>query len=197
VRDAGCPEPVAAVEPTPAPKLCLKNLSFEGMPEPNLGQDQQFDAAPWSTCTNPAVTNTPDIGNDAIAQTPGVPKPTDGTTFLGLAEGEQVSQAFCSAAPDGVPLFLELDLSRINLNILAPETEQVFLEIWGGLSVDCSQHELLWASPALLPGWQHFCIKMRPRAYMTQLTLRANADQSSAAVAYLVVDNLKPVERCP
>jgi len=195
VADGGCPEPVARPEPKPAAKLCLENPSFDGTPEPNL--DQQFDAKPWSTCTNPAVTNTPDIGNDEIAQTPGVPKPTHGATFLGLAEGEQVSQAFCSPLPDGVSLSLELDLARINLNILAPETEQVFLELHGGLSVNCSQHELLWASPALRPGWQHFCVTLRPRSFMTQLTLRANTDMTSAAVAYLIVDNLKPVDSCP
>jgi hypothetical protein len=199
--DAGCPQPTDPMntpDPSPPARICLQNLSFDGTPAPNLGQDQIFDAKPWNVCANLATANTPDIGNDSIAQTPGVPAPTSGPTFLGLAEGEQVSQAFCSPIADSVPLSFELDLSRINLNGgLAPETEQVFLEIYGGLSVDCSQRELLWASKAIKVGWQTECATIRPRAFMTQLTLRANTDMTLPSVAYLLVDSLKPVDRCP
>jgi hypothetical protein len=196
--DGGCSEPVAPPEPEPRAMLCLQNPSFEGTAAPNLGQDQAFDAMPWSTCTNAAIANTPDIGNDTIAQTPGVPKPIDGLTFLGLAEGEQVSQAVCSPLSDGAPTSFELDLARIDLGgDLTPDTESVFLEVWGGLTVDCSQRELLWASPALQPGWQRHCVTLRPRAFMTQLTLRANADLTQSSTAYLLLDNLKPVADCP
>jgi hypothetical protein len=165
----------------------------------NFGQDQAFDAAPWSACTNPVVTNTPDIGNETVAQTLGtIPAPTDGVTFLALGEGEQVSQAFCSPLPEDAPVSLELDLARINIGAgLVPETEQVFLEVWGGLSVDCSRRELLWASPALDVGWTRYCITLRPRAFLTQLTLRANSDLTQPTPGYLLVDNLKPVDRCP
>ncbi|HKP64535.1 MAG TPA: hypothetical protein VJV78_47690 [Polyangiales bacterium] len=198
--DAACPPPAQPNKPAPRPKLCLKNPSFEGTPAANFGQEQAFDAAPWSTCTNPDAINTPDIGNDTVAQTLGlIPKPTEGDTFLALGEGEQVSQAFCSALPDDdQPVYLQLDLTRLNIGAgLVPETEQVFLEIWGGLSVDCSRRELLWASPPLEPSWKTFCVPLRPRAFLTQLTLRGAADMSLPSPAYLLVDNLKPVEACP
>ena len=200
--ESDCPKPpVTPPAPPPRPKMCLNNPSFEGKPAANFGQDDQFDAAPWSACTNPPTSNnTPNIGNASVAQTLGsIPDPVDGETYLALGEGEQVSQAFCSPLPDDDgPVSLQLDLARINIGAgLVPETEQVFLEIWGGLSLDCSQRELLWASPALQTGWKTFCVTLRPRAYMTQLTLRANADMTLPTPAYLLVDNLKPVEACP
>jgi hypothetical protein len=198
--DADCPQPMIAPEPPPRSKLCLQNLSFEGTPAANFGQDQAFDAVPWSACTSPpGGTNTPDVGNETVAQTLGsIPKATDGLTYVALGEGEQVSQAFCSPLSDDGPVSLQLDLTRINVGAgLVPETEQVFLEVWGGLSVDCSQRELLWASEALKVGWKTYCITLRPRAFMTQLTLRANADMTQPTPAYLLVDNLKPVDACP
>jgi hypothetical protein len=196
---ADCPQPLQPAEPPAPAKVCLENLSLEGVAAANFGQDQAFDAAPWSACTNPVVTNTPDIGNETVAQTLGaIPAPTDGVTFLALGEGEQVSQAFCSPLPEDAPVSLELDLARLNIGAgLVPETEQVFLEIWGGLSVDCSRRELLWASPALDAGWKRYCITLRPRAFLTQLTLRANTDLTQPTPGYLLVDNLKPVDRCP
>ncbi|HKP62778.1 MAG TPA: hypothetical protein VJV78_38845 [Polyangiales bacterium] len=200
VTDAGCSAPMVVPPPPPGPaaKLCLMNPSFDGTPQVNIGPEELFDAKPWSTCTFPPSSNSPEIGNDMIAQTVDVPAPTEGLTFLGMTEGEQVSQALCSQVPDNEPLSLELDLARININAgLAPETEAIFLEIWGGLVVNCSQSELLWASPALKTGWQHFCVTLRPRAFMTQLTLRASSDGSLPSPAYMLVDNLKPVERCP
>jgi hypothetical protein len=198
VADAGCPEPEIPMQPAPKPKACLKNLSFEGTPAANFGQAGDFDAAPWSTCTDPGATNTPDIGNDTVAQTLGpIPKPTDGNTFLALGEGEQVSQEFCSPLPDA-PVSFEMDLTRLNIGAgLVPETEEVFLEIWGGLSVDCSRRELLWLSAALPMGWDHYCVTLRPHSYMTQIVLRATADMTLGTPAYLAIDNLKPVDSCP
>ena len=196
--DADCLPVTATIDAGPAPTLCLDNPSFEGTPALNMGQDMGFDAPPWSTCTNPLSDNTPDIGNETLALTPDVPKPQDGVTFLALGEGEQVSQTLCSQALVGAPLNLELDLARVDVNGgLVPETEQVFLQIWGGLSADCSQRELLWMSPALQAGWQRFCATFTPQSFMTQLTLRANADMTLATPAYLLVDNLKPVDSCP
>jgi hypothetical protein len=195
--DAGCAEPAQPTDAGPPPMLCLENASFEGTPAVNLGVDQAFDAPPWSACTNPVLPNTPDIGNESVAATMSVPAPTDGTTFLALGEGEQVSQALCSEISGAAELHLQLDLSRVDLSEIAPQTEQVFLQIWSGLSVDCSQRELLWASPALSIGWQTFCVTLRPRSYTTQITLRAGADLTSPSPAYLLVDNLQPVESCP
>lgn len=195
--DAGCGEQPAATDAGPAPRLCLENLSFEGTPGINMGQAGGFDAPPWNACTNPLRDNTPDIGNETIAFTPGVPAPIDGLTYVALGEGEQVSQGLCAQAPSA-PVSLELDLSRIDLGGgVVPETERVFLEIWGGLGVDCSQRELLWASPGLQSGWQRFCVTLQPQSYLTQLTLRANADMTLLSPAYLLVDNLKPVDACP
>jgi hypothetical protein len=198
LEDAGCPEPEPPMEPEPKPTACLMNLSFEGTPAANFGQAGDFDATPWSTCAGPGEVNTPDIGNDTVAQTLGpIPKPTDGKTFLALGEGEQVSQEFCSPLADA-PLSFEMDLTRLNIGAgLVPETEEVFLEIWGGLSVDCSRRELLWLSPALRMGWERYCVTLRPHAYMTQIVLRATADMTLGTPAYLAVDNLKPVESCP
>ena len=194
-----CPQAMIPAKPAPPPKVCLKNLSLEGTPAANFGQDQGFDAAPWSACTNPAAANTPNIGNDSVAQTLGpIPKATDGLTFLALGEGEQVSQAFCSPLTDEAPVHIQIDLARLNIGAgIVPETEKVFLEVWGGLEVDCSQHEWLWASPPLDPGWKTYCMTLRPRSFMTQLTLRAGADLSLPTPAYLIADNLKLVDACP
>jgi hypothetical protein len=194
--DASCPMPPP--DPPPAPKLCLENPSFEGTAAPNLGQANAFDAPPWSTCTTPAVSNMPAIADENIApNVVTVPMPVHGSTFLALGEGDQVSQPFCAAIRDGAALSVELDLSRIDVGTgIVPQTEQVFLEIWGGLAVDCSVHELLWASPALKVGWKRFCVTLRPPAFVTQLTLRANTDKTLASSAYLLVDNLKPVDGC-
>jgi len=195
--DAECPPPVVPTDAGPPPQLCLQNLSFEGTPVFNMGQAQGFDADPWNDCTNPMRDNTPDIGNDTVAVTPDVPAPADGLTFLGLAEGEQVSQALCSEAP-AVPVSFELHLARIDISGgLATESERVFLEIWGGLSADCSQGERLWTSPDLQAGWERFCVTLRPRLLMTQLTLRANTDMASLNPGFLLVDNMRPVDRCP
>ncbi len=198
--DAGCTTPLEPTMPSPQPtaRLCLLNLSFEGTPAANFGEEQEFDADPWSTCTNAMTTNTPDIGNASVAQTLGrIPEPTNGVTFLALGEGEQVSQTFCDAFPEDEPIYIQADLARLNIGAgIVPETEQVFLEVWSGLSVDCSLRELLWASPALAPGWTTHCMTLRPRSFMTQLTLRANSDMSLPTPAYLIVDNLRQVERC-
>jgi hypothetical protein len=195
--DAGCPM-VLPPDPPPEPKLCVENPSFEGTAAPNLGQANAFDAPPWSTCTNPAVTNMPAVVDETIApNVVTVPMPVHGSTFLALGEGQQVSQPFCAAIRDGAALSVELDLSRVDVGSgIVPQTEQVFLEIWGGLAVDCSVHELLWASPALKVGWKRFCVTLRPRAFLTQLTLRANTDKTLSSSAYLLVDNLKPVDGC-
>jgi len=199
---AECPEPPPPTAATPPALVCLENTSFEGTPAANLGQPEAFDARPWSACTNPSTgstANTPDIANETIPQMiVTVPKATDGLTYLALGEGEQVSQPFCNTIDAEASLSLALDLARIDLaEGIVPETEQVFLEIWGGLAVDCSQRELLWASEALKVGWKRFCVTLHPHSFMNQITLRANADMTLASPAYLIVDNLKPMDSCP
>jgi hypothetical protein len=200
--DAGCPEPPPPPIATPPSLLCLENPSFEGTPAANLGQPDAFDAQPWSACVNVGmprdVPNTPDIGNETIPQNIVVaPKATDGDTYLALGESEQVSQPFCNTIDANASLSLQLDLSKVDLTNGLSLPEKVFLEIWGGLAVDCSQRELLWASPALEPGWKTFCVTLHPHSFMNQITLRANSNQASAAPAYLLLDNLKPMDRCP
>ena len=195
--DASCAEPMQPTDASPAAELCLENPSLEGTPV-DFTQPSAFDAPPWSACTNPERANMPMIGNDTVSLTSAVPPPADGMTYLGLGEGDQVSQALCSDLPGGVPVHLQRDLARVDLGGgVVPQTEQVFLEIWGGLSVDCSQRELLWASPGLQTGWRRFCVTLQPSSFMTQLTLRGNADMTSASPAYLIVDNLQPVAGCP
>ncbi len=186
------------MSPEPAPLLCLQNSGFEGTPTTNFGVPELFDAVPWTTCTNPAATNTPAIVNATVGEMfAELPAATEGTTYLALAEKEQASQALCSAVPDDAALSVELDLSRVDAAGLTDPAEPVFLEMWGGLAVDCSQRELLWASGALEVGWKHFCITLRPRSFVTQLTLRANSDNRAPSPVYLLVDNLRPVDRCP
>jgi hypothetical protein len=199
LADAACPEPPPPTASRPPVLVCLENTSFEGTAVANLGQPEAFDAMPWSACTNPSVSNTPDVINETIPQNIAtVPKATDGLTYLALGEGEQVSQPFCSTIDAGASLSLTLDLARIDLaEGIVPETEQVFLEVWGGLAVDCSQRELLWASPALKVGWKNYCITLHPHSFMNQITLRANSDMTLASPAYLIVDNLKPMDTCP
>ena len=198
-EESACTPPAMPREPEPRSVLCLENMSFEGEPAANFGQSDQFDAAPWNACTNPQMTNTPNIGNASVAETLGfIPDPTDGDTFLALGEGEQVSQQFCGPLLDDAPIYVEFDLGRLNIGAgLVPETEQVFLEVWGGLTVNCSVHSLLWASPPLPLGWKTYCATLRPRSFMTQLTLRANADATLPTPAYLVVDNMRQVDSCP
>jgi len=197
IGDASCP--VDAALPA-APLLCLGNPSFEGTPGFNSGVPTMFDGAPWSVCTNPSVSNTPEIASDAIGQaivTP-VPKATDGLTWLGLAEGEQVSQALCRGVPSGTTLSFRIDLSRIYVGAnVVPDTEATFLEIWGGIAADCSARQLLWASPKLDTVWNTYCATVRAQQYFDNLVLVSRTDKSQAASTYLIADNIVPVESCP
>lgn len=190
--DAGCP--------APTPLLCLENPSFEGKPEPNLGLPNVFDAAPWSACTEPGASNTPEVVNDTIEQLiAAIPKPTHGETFLGMTEDERASQKLCRVVSAGSTLSLALDLSRLYLGAgVVPDTERPFLEIWGGVAADCSSRELLWASPPLEMGWKRYCVTLRPSQFMDLISLHARSDGVSATlVSYLLVDNLEPVRECP
>jgi hypothetical protein len=191
----GC-APDAAVA---APLLCLQNGSFEGKPAVNTGVPTNFDALPWSVCTNPSQANTPDLVNETIPQMfVSVPSPSDGATYLGMAEGEQTSQALCRPVLAATSLSFELDLSRIYLGGgVVPDSEATFLEVWGGIGADCSQHERLWVSPKLDFGWTTYCVTLRPQQYMDSLTLRARSDESLPSQVYLVADHLVPVDRCP
>lgn len=182
--------------PQPPPLLCIHNPSFEGRPAFNNTGAENFDGAPWNSCPQPSL-NTPDIVNETIEQPIAVlPPATDGNTYIGLQEGEQVSQPLCEPLAGGEELYLKLDARRLSLGVM-PDTELPFLEIWGGLSTTCSQHQLLWASDPLSLTWQTLCAKLRPLQYMDQITLRINTDGSLPTVTYLLVDNLVPVEKCP
>ena len=186
--DAACP-PEA-----PTRRLCLMNPSFEGTPAINVGQN--FDAMPWSTCNNDSSTsNTPDIGSDVSVIFGNAPKVQDGASYVALGQGEQVSQPLCEDVPGGAMLNLQLDVMRVDI---APgDPTKVFLELWGGIAADCSQRQLLWASPALGSTWTRYCVRLKPVDYMNQLTLRSNTDVTTLAPEYLVVDHLVPVDQCP
>jgi hypothetical protein len=176
------------------PRLCLMNPSFEGTAAVNLGKN--FDAVPWSACSNSADANTPDLVNDSLDLMSGLaPKPINGVTYVALSKGEQVSQALCEPLLPGDAVSLQLDLTRINL---APgDTTHVFLEIFGGHAADCSQHQLLWASPPLQSGWTRYCIKLRAVDGMDAILLQAQTDTDSLVRQYLAVDNLVPLDACP
>jgi hypothetical protein len=183
--DAACP--VQA-------ELCLKNPSFEGTPAYNGPVGPVFDCVPWLTCSKQNPGNSPDVVNDTIQQFVEVPAPTDGSTYLGLAEQEQVSQLLCAPLPAGSSVSLQLDIARF---VLGGVTEIPYLEIWGGVAADCSQRQLLWASPPLGEGFSTHCATLKPSQYTDQLTLRAGIGSSDTTVAYLLIDHLRPVAACP
>jgi hypothetical protein len=192
------PETVCAAD-AGVPKLCLQNLSFEGMPAINAGFPMQFDGKPWSDCTNPARANMPDIVNDTVQQTPvDVPQPTDGKTFLGLFEGEQTSQTLCASLRAGDERFVRFDVQRIDVTAGAGgQREAAALQIWGGTSANCTPLELLWASPKLSLDWQNFCAPLAPRQFMDLLTLKAISDESLPSNIYVAVDHIVQVDSCP
>jgi hypothetical protein len=177
--------------------MCLMNLSFEGMPAINTGSS--FDATPWSSCTDPVaansgVVNTPDIANESLEPMIGIaPAPKDGVTYLALSAGEQASQTLCEPLAAGAQTSLRLDAMRMDLGT----TDMLFLQIWGGSSVDCSQRQLLWTSPALDTTWTNYCVTLQPGESMDQFTLRGMVMEPQFVVNYLTVDNIVPVSSCP
>lgn len=181
------------------PLMCLMNPSFEGTPAINTGTN--FDAAPWSQCTDPAQTtatpNTPVIANETLDPQLGLaPMPQEGNTYLSLGMEEQASQTLCEPLSPGSERYLELDLTRIEVPDVTDPNIAVYLEVWGGLSVDCSQRQLLWASPSLTGTWSHHCFKLQPSEYTDQITLRAKVDAQGFTPEYMAVDNLVPVTSC-
>lgn len=183
--DAGCP---------PRAELCLTNPSFEGTPAYNGVVSPAFDCVPWLTCSKQNPGNSPDVVNSTIQQFVEVPAPSDGITYLGLAEQEQVSQLLCAPLAGGSSVSLELDIARF---VFSGVTELPYLEIWGGVAADCSQRQLLWASPPLGEGFSTHCATLKPSQFTDQLTLRAGIGDNDTTVAYLLVDHLRPVESCP
>ena len=193
--DAKCPT-------TPSTKLLsLSNPSFEGTVAYNTGGAGEFDAPPWSQCINPTETNTPDVISDTGMQTSfsPAPKANDGLTYLGLTEDEQASQALSEAVPAGSTVYLQLDLNRLDLTVggAAPDTEQAFVELWGGSASDCVRRELLWKSPGLTHNWVTFCVPLRPQQAMDNFIVRSTSDGSLPTPTYVLVDHLVPVSQCP
>ena len=187
--DAACPP----AQPR-GRKLCVQNPSFEGTPAINVGQN--FDAIGWSTCSNDSSSsNTPDVGSDALAVFGSAPKAVNGQSYLVLTQGEQASQILCEPVQGGESVSFQLQVSRVEL---APgDTTKVFLEVWGGIGADCSQRQLLWASPALASSWTPYCVTLKPVEYINQITLRSKTDMASLAPEVMVVDNIVPVDECP
>ena len=176
-------------------QMCLMNPSFEGTPGLNTGGN--FDAIPWSACVDPASdsgTNTPDVANNGLDWTTVVaPVPRDGDTYLALATAEQASQALCEPLTAQSTTKLLVDAMRLDLG----GSPNMFLQIWGGVSSNCSQRQLLWVSPVLNTSWETYCVTLEPREYMDQITLRAETPMPTLTASFLVVDNLLPVDECP
>jgi len=189
--DSGC-----AVTTSPQP-MCLVNPSFEGVAAINGGAN--FEAAPWSSCMDPVavqsgLTNTPDIANHSVEPMIGIaPEPTEGVTYLAMNAGEQASQALCEPLLAGEQTSLRLDAMRMDLGT----PDMIYLQLWGGSSDDCSQRQLLWASPPLDTKWTNYCLTLRPSDSLDLVTLRAEGSTSQLAVNYLAVDNITPVSACP
>lgn len=175
--------------------LCLANRSFEV----TFAGGSPLEVAEWSDCTSDNYLNTPDIGS-VLASPSDVARPaaTDGSYYVGLSEDEQVSQRMCTAAQAGERRSFEIDLMSVPRGLLAVGSAQqrVFLEVWGGIAADCTQRQLLWASPALTRSWERYCVTITAIEFMDQLTLRARSDMTSEELGYVALDNLRPVERC-
>jgi len=175
-------------------QMCLMNPSFEGTPALNTGG--AFDAAPWSACVDTsagAVSNTPDVASMGLDWTTVVaPAPVDGETYLALGTSEQASQELCEPLTARSTTKLRLDAMRLDLGGAA-----MFLQIWGGVSSNCSQRQLLWVSPALNTTWDTYCVTLEPREYMDLITLRAETPMPTLAASFMVIDNLLPVDDCP
>jgi len=197
-RTSLAPDEDAACGAPPA-QLCMTNPSFEGTPAVNLGVPELFDAAPWSTCADPGAANTPDIGDETAAQTGiAAPKATEGKTFLALGPGEQVSQRLCESVVGGTELYMQFDAQRFDVGAGGSTDMHGFLEIWGGIAADCSRRQLLWASTAQLEvGWNSYCVRLKTTEFMDQITLRARGDAAQLPRAWVLVDNLVPVDACP
>jgi hypothetical protein len=193
--DASCP---AAPPPPEWPRICVLNPSFEGSPSFNPGLPTVFDAQPWSVCTNPSRNNTPEIASDGSAQgiATSVPAPTDGLTWLGLADGEQASQPLHCGVAGGTKLSFRIDLRRLYLAGGTPDDEPSYLEIWGGIAATCTATELLWASPKLDTTWNTYCATIEPTQYIDNFVLLSKSDPSTSATTYLIADNIVPVESC-
>jgi hypothetical protein len=86
---------------------------------------------------------------------------------------------------------VKFDVMRMNIGMAG-----MFLQIWGGSSLDCSQREVLWASPALSTNWTTFCVPLHPNEFMDLITLRAES-RPDIVINYLAVDNLEAVDACP
>jgi hypothetical protein len=178
----------------------VTNGSFEGTLASAVATNTDFQAPPWIACPENSGLNTPDIINDSLPQLQGqleIPKPTNGKTFLGLGQNEQVAETLCAPVSAGEPVSMRIDVSRILLGKgIAPDSYLAFLQVWGGLAADCSQHSLLWTSPALSLDWETFCFTARPQERMDSIMLRAVSDQSLTD-NYVIVDNLVAVSACP
>lgn len=175
--------------------LCLENGSFEGpvsIPTPGM----TFDAGAWRTC---GLGNAPALLNRTVsAPLAPLPEPTDGQTFLGLLEGQGVSQALCEPLHAGERRSFEISLSRLGINAgLAPETEAAYLEVYGGTATACAKGTLLYATSALPAEWGRYCITVQPGQFVDMLTLQAAGDGSLASAIYVLADNLVPVAACP
>jgi hypothetical protein len=172
-------------------EICLSNPSFEGTLAPTT-----VDAPPWVSC----VAGGAGISNDTQPSTAGaLPRPTDGSTYLGIGSGGSVSEPLCAPMHAGTTYALSLDLAALVETFGIGYGSAGGLQIWGGAS-SCSQAQLLWSSPpASSPAWTTFCATLAPAQDTTYLTLAAYAPPGEAGVPLYVnvlVDHLVPATVC-
>lgn len=188
--------------------ICVDNPSFEGTPIMNL---PVFDAPPWGGCGDrnvdfPGSLSTPDILDaNTLGFGTGLPAPTDGTTYFGLGmytllsaslQHEYVSGALCAPLEAGHSYAFEIDLASLPLPIsAAPARGPAQLAVYGS-ATDCAREELLWKSPVVGTDWTTVCATLTPSKDASFLTLEPTGTEPTEG-AYLLVDNLIPVESCP
>jgi hypothetical protein len=182
--------------------------AFEGTLQVNL---PLFDAPPWNACadTNPEFAgslSTPDIYDvNQIGSRQAPLAPTDQMTYFGLGmyqlispgtQHEYVSQQLCAPLLAGHTYAFTINLASFPITLsAAPARGPAQLAVYDSTS-DCSREELLWTSPVVGTDWTNVCATLTPTKDYNFLTLEPTGPDEKEG-AYIVLDHLVPVEKCP
>jgi hypothetical protein len=180
--------------------LCVENLSFEGKPQVNLGfvnGTQIFDAAPWQGCNG-----TPDILNRSVDQTvlgiSSPPSPSDGTTYLGLAQGalkESAIEPLCAPLHFGAVEHLMFDVS-------VSMSTDLTVQFYGSTTATCvvgtqsSGDDALGGTGVVPPSagtWTTQCVTLEAHSEVTALKITVGGTSGG----YAFIDRMRLTDACP
>jgi hypothetical protein len=170
--------------------LCLANRSFDRTPL----LPASFGAAPWVAC-GALGTGMPQLLDGTAALPPLVPGNSD-SSFLALADNDQISQQPCAPVGAGEPRSFRLELAALTTDVVGDATAPA-LEIWAGTALDCALTERLWTSPTLTREWTRHCVTLQASNALDSLTLRATSAGALPYPGRVFVDHLEPVASCP